>query len=323
MQENMFVGTLGTGRLSTRSKSELTCRRLVMEQQLLTRKQLAEVLSISPNRVSELHGIGLFPRSPDGRSDGVVCTAKYKEYRSQFDSPASEDLIIAKASLVAERAKQKWIACLNFSGSLLPRSFVEKFHEWQRETVVRCVSEMVGRCADKVSGHTQAVQIGLVIIAQTDRALNAISDSLNEAEFAARYPEVCGPLIAEDCRTDFHGADPHDNLRDAQLEKVKWMLAYERLRTGLMIGDYIPESVFMQVVGSSIANVKGRIGGISTRLAAQLCHLDRDKAVNLIKDAADEALEEVKLYDREEYQVLTEGFVMLLNNATETEEEDK
>lgn len=150
-----------------------------------------------------------------------LCRSKYAEYRSDFDTPADQDLVIAKTRLVAERAKQKCVTTCSFAEKLLRRGFVEKFHSFNHEVVEQRISETVVSIADKISGLGNALDIVVVLTSEINATLNDICDGVSGDRFAERYPELCTPLITEECRTSFDEPDPKEAFRSARLEQLK------------------------------------------------------------------------------------------------------
>jgi hypothetical protein len=116
--------------------------------------------------------------------------------------------------------------------------------------------------------------------------------------------------------------EPQDQLRDARLEKLRWLTRYETLRTGVMTGDYIPSEAADVIFGRIVINTKSKLHSIPGTLSPRLIGKDAQGALELIQEAAAEVLVEARLFDSDEYQRESKGFILTLREEQEESQED-
>ena len=102
-------------------------------------------------------------------------------------------------------------------------------------------------------------------------------------------------------------------MREARLAKIWWLTELEKLKTGIMVGEWVPAHVFEEIASRIVSNCKNRIECIPNKTAAVIVNMDVADIRNLLREEFDESLAESSPFDVRQYQSLCKQFVLSLD----------
>jgi hypothetical protein len=290
---------------------------------ILSRKDVAEELNLSPNRVSELHSSGVLPRQQDGKYVLEECRAAYAQYRAELESVDvdEDEIMAARAKLIGTQAKQTYMRSLALHGELTPRRICEVWHIACRAALTTLLESYAPKLSRLLTGKRDAKEIGLELTTRINEILEEVYDATSSEKICEMFPDLREYETPGEFTLCIDGMTGEEALKTARLAKLHWLTELELLKTSVMSGQYVPTTAFLEIAGGIINNCKSRLTGIPTKIAPQCVGIAEDHILQLILMEFVEVIEAASPFDSKQYSARSKNFVLSLDNSDADEKE--
>jgi hypothetical protein len=267
-------------------------------QKWFTRTQLADELSISPQRVSELRTRGILVAKRNlYAADNIQ---RYQEYQDAYlvarKSTEPDEIIAQQVRLVRERANQNLIEYIRESRTLIDARVVRYHYAYFNAVIPEVFGRVAVKLAARIANIDEKPIIGEEIEHYSDVATRAIRRALNRFEINEDYEldipqEILWPNTFD-----------QEALSAARVEKVRFLANLQQLRTGRMRGRYHSTEAVEQETGTMFLTMKNRLRGMANSVTPQATNLSEREAMKLISEYfRKNVLKELKAYSADDF----------------------
>ena len=257
--------------------------------------------------------MGVLCKLADGTYDLEESKARYFAYSE--DVPASNEIVLAKARLTEERARQTFLRFYHLRTKLLPVEVVRAFYEFHKVACGTALCYFSETVAAESIGIDDVKKMGLMVSREVEKAQTSVYSRLSAESLFDEQPQLKEMFAEPEYTFTLNNLESDEALRQSRLEKLHWLTELEKTRTGIMTGQFIPVDVFWKLFGGVITNAKARLTGIPTAVSPHLVGKDKSAALDVIREYADEVLDEVRSFSWSEYKNEVDGFMLSLNEV--------
>jgi phage terminase Nu1 subunit (DNA packaging protein) len=151
---------------------------------LVSRSELADILGLSPNRVSELKAAGVIQAEGSSRFDALECARRYVAYRrdkaSERAQSGDKEALEAKLRKYRSNLEKDRNRLCKLQEEALSIGDTQSTHELIKSVLLSELGELPERIAGRMSGIKDMPSMAEEIEKECYAVLNGVKDKLNQ-----------------------------------------------------------------------------------------------------------------------------------------------